>query len=519
MAHTLVRDTTAAILSGGGSLACFATSEPRIDDSDSNTSLVFDWTVIAAIDDHFSRHGTNNSARPVIVTSQKAIHRKIPEHRRTLFNRVQHHSDLLILEDEEYTGGTIRDSIIARTDALVLVSGGKGVTDLYHKMRRKGGPVFPIHLQLGSTFHDGVGAEGLTQKALTAPSDFFTHTHERFRRLLVGLQSDPTSSLALAPSEVVSLIAEELSPVGGEFSQLAAPADIVIATVLPEEYEATSRILGNPPLLPGTAGAPNVYAWRLASVHSGRYRSPFRIVLVLCGEPCSCPLSSVVSRAIDVWTPRYVLLVGIAGGLSGALSHGDVVVSTDIAAYEYGKINKTFLPRMDFTYRCDRGLLRAAEVASTKQWLALIDISPPRPTTPKAVFGIVASGDKVIDTLNHPSFKPVLEAWGGRLAAIEMEGAGVANVIENRQAEGFNIGFLMVRGVSDLPAPTVPWGLRIRRVLRRLIATRRTHTDALSGGTLVRDSWKEYAAVSAASFAVNLVYEAWPVAPRCQPEQ
>jgi hypothetical protein len=50
-------------------------------------------------------------------------------------------------------------------------------------------------------------------------------------------------------------------------------------TVLPEEYAAALSCLTAPALLPGSATAPNSYAWQLGTIDAPHYGTPFKIVV------------------------------------------------------------------------------------------------------------------------------------------------------------------------------------------------------------------------------------------------
>jgi hypothetical protein len=164
-------------------------------------------------------------------------------------------------------------------------------------------------------------------------------------------------------------------------------------------------------------------------------------------------------------------------------------VSSAVVAYEYGKVDTGgFAPRGDFTYRCDDGLVRAAEaVARARWWREDENTRPPRVRT-----GMIASGDKLIDDPKEALFAAVAKMWP-RLLAVEMEGAGVAAAVHEAQSQRHRAGFVLVRGISDMP-----------------------HTKAAgeSASTGERDSWKQTAARNAARFLTHLVAEAWPEQPR-----
>ena len=200
------------------------------------------------------------------------------------------------------------------------------------------------------------------------------------------------------------------------------------------------------------------------------------------------------------WSPRYVLLVGIAGGLErDGLELGDVVISKEITNYEYGKlVGGDFTPRPEQVHQVDGPLLRFALV-TTKHWTASLLARPDGSgKSPKLRLGMVGSGEKVVDDRSSTFFRSVERAFP-KLLALEMEGAGAIASIEEAQSAGKQVGFLMIRGISDMPP------------------TEHERTSSTAGGgaqTGQRDRWKEYACAAAASFAVQLIADGLPVPPK-----
>jgi nucleoside phosphorylase len=200
-------------------------------------------------------------------------------------------------------------------------------------------------------------------------------------------------------------------------------------------------------------------------------------------------------NALDLWNPRYVFFVGIAGALGSTLNKGDVVVADIIHGYEYGKIETTsFEPRSDWTHRTDIGLLNGAMAHTSSNWKDFIKNHPPEPCNPKVEHGEVASGNKVVDDPNNQFFKEVLNTWP-KIKAVEMEGTGVAETIESAHALGQKVGFMMIRGISDKPRSPEPTAVENAR------------------GTRERDEWKKYAADTAAAFTISFIRGGLPEQP------
>ena len=277
--------------------------------------------------------------------------------------------------------------------------------------------------------------------------------------------------------------------------------DIAIITVLPEEFAAVRQRLENPQLAAGLAERPNSYAWETATLpgRSGDYR----VVLAMAGRPGNISGALVTVDTVERWHPRYVIMVGIAGGLAPGIALGDVVVSTTIYGYEYGKLlADKFQPRTAFVYATDGAL-----VSSSKRMAVIGDgwrssLSPhPEPFAPKVFHGEVASGEKVVDSRNASLFREILQVWPN-LSAVEMEGAGAAGAIEALRSRQ-TIGFAMVRGISDIPPGTSVSG---------------QPADAGVVQSRQRDKSKVIASDTAAAFVIHWITQGWPVLPKVRKE-
>ena len=94
-----------------------------------------------------------------------------------------------------------------------------------------------------------------------------------------------------------------------------SPVDIAFITVLPEEYEAVLRYVARSRLAPLTDGKPSTYPSCLGEIMSDTYDKPYRTVLTFAGEAGPVNAADATRETLDRWQPRYVILVGVAGGL------------------------------------------------------------------------------------------------------------------------------------------------------------------------------------------------------------
>ena len=226
--------------------------------------------------------------------------------------------------------------------------------------------------------------------------------------------------------------------------------DFVIITPLEEEREAMLAHLGKPNRLPPANDDIRVYYPATIPVTftnettSEETTSEYEVVLTDLLGMGRVEAANVVGDAIRRWRPRYVILVGIAGGLSKAeVQVGDVLISEQIADYELQKLTEeTTLTRWS-VHRASPALLAAAKQLRPEDWQRFIREPRPQAGTPQRHFGPICTGDKVVANGLLDQYH---EVWT-KLIGCEMEAGGVASAaFEAASAPGF----LMVRGVSDL---------------------------------------------------------------------
>jgi len=135
--------------------------------------------------------------------------------------------------------------------------------------------------------------------------------------------------------------------------------DVVILTVLQEEYDAVCNKLSDLQLWPDDEGT-NLYAWRIGTIPWPEKRCSYSLAVGKIGRAGNSQSTAATLEAIKLWQPRYIFLVGVAGGLSG-MTKGDIVIADVIHGYEYGKIEIGFNSRSDWTFKTDIGLRNGAE--------------------------------------------------------------------------------------------------------------------------------------------------------------
>lgn len=253
-------------------------------------------------------------------------------------------------------------------------------------------------------------------------------------------------------------------------------ADFVIVTPLPEERDAILTRLTSPrKLLPSESDIRTYYVASIPVMLPDGAISKYSIVVMPLTQMGQVEATAATLDAIKRWTPRYVILTGIAGGVArNRVSLGDLLVAEQVVEYERAKQTPAGEEIRWRTHEADQRLLTAAKNFTDRAW---VDVTPPRPQPGEPVvhFGPVCTGDKVIadgqELRKHAAIWP-------KLVGVEMEGGGVANAVA--QAAAPMPGFLMVRGVSDL-------------------ADARKNTPSVQ-------EWRNHACAIAASFVVDLIH-------------
>ncbi len=183
----------------------------------------------------------------------------------------------------------------------------------------------------------------------------------------------------------------------------------------------------------------------------------------------------LATEAIGIWNPAHLILTGYAGGVKKKNERylGDVLVPDQVVDYEMGKVKPEGTEQRYQAYRPNHALLAAAKALPAGSWTTSVET--PRPdgstgrTVPKAFFGTVASGQKVVTA---PDTVEELQGDWAELIGVEMESIGVAlAAYESPQSPGF----LVVKGISDWADPKKA------------------------------DGWQQYAAEAAAVFTLALL--------------
>ncbi len=219
------------------------------------------------------------------------------------------------------------------------------------------------------------------------------------------------------------------------------------------------------------------YTASLPVAPSGSYQ----IVVSMLHSMGNVEAALATNDLIRLWSPRNMLVVGIAGGLDrDEQNFGDIVVGESMWYYEPAKIADAQVKPGPRVIPSDVKLIDRARNYRDISWLLRIpDIAARRipGRLPQLHFGPMASGEKVIAS---GDFVRELRKFHRKLAAVEMEGAGAASAALSAAK---HTGFLAIRGISDF-------------------------ADAQKN-----DDWHDYAASTAAAWTFGFL-STGPIAPQ-----
>lgn len=207
---------------------------------------------------------------------------------------------------------------------------------------------------------------------------------------------------------------------------------IVLITVNDHETDALLDAFLGPRQAPVSTSRGGVTYHELG-LHGG-----LRVIHSLC-EMGAGGIGAAQQRAQDAishWQPRAVIAVGIAFGIDEAKQQiGDVLVSVQLQDYELARVNAdgTLTPRGDKSHAADTLINRfrqtdASGRRSASDW-------------PKVRFGLVLSGQKLIDSLDYR--ENLKHQWTEAIGG-EMEGTGLYT-----SAQRAGVDWLVVKAICD----------------------------------------------------------------------
>lgn len=254
------------------------------------------------------------------------------------------------------------------------------------------------------------------------------------------------------------------------------PIDFLIITPLPDERNAVLEKLTAAKLPPDGKDIRVYFGADLPFASPEGHDTSYKIIVTPLLGMGRIEAANATGDAIRRWQPRYILLVGIAGGYAKqGVRLGDVLISEQIADYELQKKTRAGDQIRWSVHRVDPQLLGATQNILDQSWMDRLSVKRPRRGRPQIRFGPICTGDKVIAA--NGLAEQHMDVWK-KLIGVEMESGGVASAAFQAVTRP---GFFMIRGVSDL-------------------------ADSQKDSPTVQ-RWRAYACDVAASFTIGLLQQ------------
>jgi adenosylhomocysteine nucleosidase len=218
--------------------------------------------------------------------------------------------------------------------------------------------------------------------------------------------------------------------------------DVGVITVIPEEARAVRHVLSLKP------DVKNGLSFDLGMVRSGG-----RAVTVAALQSLSQgedPAVSAFTRMREYFSPKIVVLTGIAGGIHPDVHLGDVVIATRVICYDLRKETSEHTLRRgqerqapaEIGHAVNRFFTDHGEPAHVKsQTVGTTE-------TIRVLEGPIGSGNAVIAHRDSEIVKYLL-AFNDKILAVDMESGGLGQAHHGLPAGQRPWGWLVIRGISD----------------------------------------------------------------------
>lgn len=288
------------------------------------------------------------------------------------------------------------------------------------------------------------------------------------RPLRIRHMPDPAQTASQSISPV------EYPPIRGRIGH----AHVAVITIIEEEFEAVTKVLGTSINVPRTP----------YFVEAASDNNIWNIAVSQCTDRSNLPAGLEVQGILEDLRPRFILLVGIAGGICengqprDSISLGDVVIPEYVNYGEFLKIDGNTIRMRHYPFDHPSLHLRrnvSLPLARTFKLKDAVTEQPPGDTNYKIHIGQILAVEKIMGGVDNV-FQDTLIATFDKALALDMESIGIARgVCEGRTSFWYNPRYAIIRGISD-------------------------HVG-LQGNDGMRSKWKAYAAHAAAIVAREFI--------------
>ena len=244
-----------------------------------------------------------------------------------------------------------------------------------------------------------------------------------------------------------------------------------------------------------------------------RKHGSYQVIATFLNRQGEIDAATVTKTLTQIWRPKHLILVGIAGRMNDELQLGDVVASSEVLYYEPAKVtDKGILPRPIGLPANELLLNRMNALQVDRPALARWQRSceeahkGPGARTPNLSIGAIASGELLVAS---EKMKDKIRRLHSRLSAIEMEGAGV---FKAAAGEVPPIPAIILRGISD----RADRSKNVQKVKQKSESLSEAEIRRLERETAKERKWKEasrLAAIHNASLCLLAFLQRTPVDP------
>lgn len=445
-AHEFVCKLTKAILDAKGGLVVYLAGNPV---NENNDALIFDWTVVDEFEKLCSSYLPLQQLK--IITSDLAMSEKMTIEMRSKIRRLKasNYADIIKVPDELVTGGNIGDEQVEVATAMVALGGGKGVSDRARKMSKQKRPILPFDLKLGGICDDGTGALGLLKNFQQNPCSMFPNTGEQVKGILDTLSlQEPIFSMAELAGNVIKIFQTER-----EFKHAARTPDVLILTALPIELSAAKSAFGISDEIQPQISKHGIHFW---SIELRRNDEEILCVVACLGGAGNVTASSITSQLLSELQPKKVFMMGIAAGMRGKMTLGEVIISERVIYYEGAvAVDGGLTPRPEIhrpnlktlqnltTYFSSTSLENRLQQHAAALEFIIPDKSDAGEVATKLVVSqaTIASGELLV---RDSSFFDKIREIHDKACVAEMEAYGVIDACQKQ-----SVPALVIRGISD----------------------------------------------------------------------
>jgi len=390
--------------------------------------------------------------------------------------KVYYHGILPAHENGELIKSRRSDRIVGVPEIVeysrcgILLSGFTGTQILSQWLKEYSKPIIPIGVSGGTSkilFDEMLSSEKFSEEELKLLQviSSITRTPKEIANAVLDLMGLFTRS-----QKITIIIHENLTKVGirPKFDK-TLNYHFGIVTALPIERDAVLSRIEN--VKSHTFNQEDIQTYYTGYIKTNQ-GVIYNIVVIMTEDQGTVEAALATSRLIYKWDPKYIIMVGIAGGIpKDGLEFGDVVAAREIWEYDYSKITPEGEQRRPHAHRVDALLLDRVNALSN--WGRNINEVPLpkgyKRKKAKLFIGIIASGNKIVAS---EEYRKSLNSLHPKILAVEMETEGVASAafqIPNPK------GTLVIKGIADFSDENK------------------------------NDEWHEYAANSAAIFLLDFL--------------